>query len=275
MKYLVLGSSGQIGKPLCEFLKESGNFVSTFDLVENELEDLRIYNNELLKQKVKENDFIFFLAFDVGGSRYLSKYQNSYDFLQNNIKLMSNTFEIIKEYKKPFIFASSQMSNMDYSSYGLSKSIGELYTKFLNGITVKFWNVYGPERDLEKSHVITDFILKAKRTGIIDMLTDGNEERQFLHALDCCAALKELSVRYSELDKTKNYHITSFKWNTVADVAEIVQSYVPNSIIQKSDKKDTVQLNKKNEPDDYILKYWQPKISLKEGIKLVIQEMDL
>ena len=51
------------------------------------------------------------------------------------------------------------MSNMSYSPYGLLKNIGEKYTEILGGLVVKFLNVYGIEKDLKKSHVITDFIL--------------------------------------------------------------------------------------------------------------------
>jgi len=34
---------------------------------------------------------------------------------------MENTFSLIKKYNKKFIFASSQMSNMGYSNYGVLK----------------------------------------------------------------------------------------------------------------------------------------------------------
>jgi hypothetical protein len=39
-------------------------------------------------------------------------------------------------------------------------------------------------------------------------------------------------------------------------------------------EKDTVQLNKRNEPDPYILNFWKPEISLKEGINKIIKEME-
>ena len=76
---------------------------------------------------------------------------------------MKNTFELLYKEKKRFIFATSQMSNMIYSSYGVLKRIGEDITKSLGGISVRFWNVYGIENDMEKSHVVTDFIIKAKK----------------------------------------------------------------------------------------------------------------
>ena len=42
MKYLVLGSAGQIGAELCKFLKNNGNEVIEFDIVNSTEEDLRI-----------------------------------------------------------------------------------------------------------------------------------------------------------------------------------------------------------------------------------------
>ena len=34
-----------------------------------------------------------------------------------------------------------------------------------------------------------DFIAKGFKTGVIDMMTDGTEVREFLYAEDCCEAL--------------------------------------------------------------------------------------
>ena len=112
MKYLVLGSSGQIGAELCKFLKKENHEVLTFDIEDDSIQDLRIKG--MVDSLVSQSDFVMFLAFDVGGSRYLKKYQHTYDFVDNNTRLMVNTFDALKSYKKPFIFASSQMSNMSY-----------------------------------------------------------------------------------------------------------------------------------------------------------------
>ena len=271
---LILGSSGQIGLELTKFLKSKNYNVFEFDIVEDELEDLRIHNNEILEKYIRESDFVFFLAFDVGGSRYLQKYQKTFDFLHNNIRIMSNTFELLKKYSKPFIFSSSQMSNMSYSPYGVSKAVGENYTSCLGGLTVKFWNVYGEERDLEKSHVITDFINKAKHTRLINMLSDGSESRQFLHAQDCCECLLQLSLIYDTLDKSKEYHITSFSWNTINEIAEEISKNFENCKIERAASKDDVQKDKKNEPDPYILNFWKPKITIEDGIKDIIKKME-
>ena len=182
---LVLGSSGQIGYHLCQYLKKEKYKVFKFDIMDGKKYDLRINKNQLLESYIKKSHYVFFLAFDVGGSRYLARYQDSSKFILNNLSLIANTFELLSKFKKPFLFASSQMSNMSYSNYGLLKLIGEKVSTTLNGNSVKFWNVYGVEKDLKKSHVITDFVIKALTKKKIKMLTNGAESREFLHAEDC------------------------------------------------------------------------------------------
>ena len=270
MKYLILGSSGQIGQHLVNFLKNKNYEVIEFDILNSEQQDLRINNNELLDKEVQSCDFIYFLAFDVGGSRYLKQYQNTFEFINNNIKIMNVVFNCIKKYNKPFLFASSQMSAMEYSSYGTLKRIGEFYTKALEGLIVRFWNVYGIEKDLEKSHAITDFILKALNNKKIDMLTDGTEERQFLYAEDCCECLLKLSSIYKQLDRKEEYHISSFEWVSILSVAETIKELIPCDIFPNKEK-DEVQKNLKNDPNKNILKFWKPKTSLKDGITKVVE----
>src|SRR5687767_14833187 len=109
MKYLVLGSEGQIGKPLCEYLLDKGHDVDGIDIVNGYEEDLRERRYKLYK-RFRDSDFVYFLAFDVGGSRYLKEYEHTIGFLSNNSKIMSSAFGILDACKKPFVFASSQMS---------------------------------------------------------------------------------------------------------------------------------------------------------------------
>lgn len=272
-KILILGSRGQIGSHLLNFLKKKNYKVYEFDLVNTKLEDLRINNNQKLLSYIKKADFVFFLAFDVGGSVYLKKYQNSYSFLMNNISIMKNTFELLYKEKKKFIFATSQMSNMIYSSYGVLKRIGEDITKSLGGTSVRFWNVYGIEEDMEKSHVITDFIIKALNKKNILMLTNGAEERDFLYADDCCHGLEIVMKKY-DIFKNKNIIDLSYgKYTKIINVAGIIKNLFKKKGIDikvtKGKKNDQLQKNKKNTPNTYLKKYWKPIFSLEQGIEEV------
>ena len=276
----VLGSSGQIGAYLTTYLRDKGYNVYEHDIVRSPLEDMTYFPNKVLERKIEDSDFVFFLAFDVGGSRYLAKYQHTFDFINNNTRLMAQTFGFLEKYKKPFVFASSQMSNMSYSPYGVLKRVGELYTRSLKGLTVKFWNVYGIEYDEEKSHVITDFIRKGfevENGGTIEMLTDGTEERQFLYAEDCCEALEEVMNSFSNFKIDDELHITSFNTTTIKEVAQIIMGQF--NMIEKvvhfkpAEAKDTVQQNKKNEANTYITGWWLPKTTIQKGIAKVFNQM--
>ena len=272
-KILILGSRGQIGSHLLTFLKNKNYKIYEFDLANNKLEDLRINSNHKFLSYIKKADFVFFLAFDVGGSVYLKRYQNSYNFLMNNISIMKNTFEVLYAEKKKFIFATSQMSNMIYSSYGILKRIGEDITKSLGGISVRFWNVYGIEEDMEKSHVITDFITKALKKKNIHMLTNGNEERDFLYADDCCRGLEIVMKKY-DIFKNKNIIDLSYgEYTKIIKVADIIKNLFKtkgiNIKVIRGKKNDQLQKNKRNVPNTYLKKYWKPKFSLEQGIKEV------
>ena len=272
-KILILGSRGQIGSHLLNFLKKKNYKVYEFDLVNNNSEDLRINNNRKLLSYIKKIYFVFFLSFDVGGSVYLKKYQNSYSFLMNNISIMKNTFEVLYKEKKRFIFATSQMSNMIYSSYGVLKRIGEDITKSLGGISVRFWNVYGIENDMEKSHVVTDFITKALKKNNIPMLTNGVEERDFLYADDCCHGLEIVMKKYN-IFKNKNIIDLSYgKYTKIIKVAVIIKNIFKKKGIDikviRCKKDDQLQKNKKNIPNTYLKKYWKPKFSLEQGIEVI------
>ena len=276
-KILVLGSGGQVGAYLTEYLRCVDVEVMEFDITNGPDQDMTVIPNGELEAKIYMADFVYFLAFDVGGSHYLKKYQHTFNFIDNNTRLMANAFGLIEKYKKPFVFASSQMSNMSYSPYGVLKRVGELYTKSLGGLIVKFWNVYGIEKDMDKAHVITDFIRKGFETGVIDMMTDGTEAREFLYAEDCCEALETVMDEYDNLSCDDELHITTGVYTTVLEIASEIKSLfsgIGKEIkITPAQSKDEVQKDARNEPDPYIKEFWQPTTSVKEGLKKVFEEM--
>ena len=277
MKITILGSAGQIGAYLSEYLSNKGHNVTDVDIVNGPEFDLRVTPNTVVEKAIESADFVFFLAFDVGGSRYLKKYQHTFEFINNNTRMMANTFRLLEKYNKRFVFASSQMSNMSYSPYGVMKRVGELHTTALKGLTVKFWNVYGIEHDMEKAHVITDFIRKGFEEGEFEMMTDGTEERQFLYAEDCCEALETVMERFTDFKPEDPLHITSFRATPIKEVAQIIMGQF--NLIGKQVKispglaKDSVQMDKRNEADSYIMGWWLPKTNMQDGIAKVFDEM--
>ena len=276
-KILILGSSGQIGSHLKEYLSKKKNYkVLNFDIVLGKSFDLRNFKNNNIEKYIKRSDFVYFLAFDVGGSRYLKKYQKTYKFVINNLLIMSNVFSLLKKHNKKFIFASSQMSNMDFSPYGTLKRLGEDVTKSLNCLYVKFWNVYGIEKDLNKAHVITDFVLMALKTKKIKMLTNGMEKREFLYADDCSDGLFKMMTNFNFfVKKNVELHLTTAKKTRIIDIAKIIKNILKNKEISvkilPSKKKDNLQKNVNNLSNNFFLKYWKPKYNVKSGIEKIIK----
>lgn len=271
MNVLILGSEGQIGKPLSAYLEKKGYQVTRFDIASDKNHDLRFRNKS--NQAIKNTDFIIFLAFDVGGAKYLSANENKFDFIDNNIRIMNNTFNLIKKHKKKFIFASSQMSSILNSSYGTLKRIGEFYSMSLSGLFIRLWNVYGYEycQEKEKLHVISDFINMAMRDGKINITGDGTDERQFLYVNDCCECIEALIKRYDESLKYGGFDVSSFKWNTIYDVAKIISNNFGGCEITTTTEKTSPTTRDKEEPKPDILNIWRPKTEIDEGIKDIIR----
>ena len=279
MKVTILGSGGQIGAYLTEYLRKKDYEVLEFDITNGEHQDMTHIPNTYLRNAIMNSDLVFLLAFDVGGSHYLKKYQHTFKFIDNNTRLMANVFGYLEDYNKPFVFASSQMSNMSYSPYGVMKRVGELSTNSLNGLIVKFWNVYGIERDMEKAHVITDFIHKGFKTGKIDMMTDGKEQREFLYAEDCCEAMETILQNYNSFSSDDELHITTGASTSILEIAQHIQvlfkkinleiDIVPNK------SKDEVQKDARNISDPYIKKWWTPKTNIVDGLSKVFDQIKL
>lgn len=266
MKHLVLGSSGQIGTALCRYLRNKNEEVIEFDIKNGLNYDLRVTPNWTLQESMRECDFVYFLAYDVGGVKYLENHQDSHEFIENNMKMMVNTFELLKLLKKPFIFASSP--NYPTHSYGMLKRLGEKMTHDIGGVVTRFWNVYDEEHDVEKFHVITDFIKMAKEDGVIRMRTTGEESRQLIHGHDASRCLYKISKNYTP---SITYDISNGQWTSIRNVALIVSKSFekPVAIIPglKADLSDT---NSRTNPK-WDEEFFGPhEISLEEGIKRLI-----
>lgn len=257
MNVLVLGSSGVIGCELCKCLREYGYNVLTWDIKISCTHDLSKSENMCrLRDILKSSDFVFFLAYDIGGSKYISN--AGIEFINNNMQIMLNTFNELKG--KRFVFASSTMYNMNHV-YGTLKNVGEHYTSKMHGLSVRFWNVYGPEESSEKSHVIADMIHKYKTQGYIDLMTSGEEMRQFLYVRDCAIALTQIMKNYDEILKTEqSVDVTSFQWTSIKNLAKIICDDV-----RVTDIKVTTH-DRQNEPRTIIQKFWKPSTPLELGI---------
>jgi nucleoside-diphosphate-sugar epimerase len=255
---LVIGSDGFVGRPLCNFLESRGERVLGFDLKQGPDFDARTARFDL-----SGIDRVFFLAWEVGGAKYL--YRNDIQFVQldSNLKLMLNVFPQLRESGKPFIFISSQLAEEPDTVYGATKRIGEVWTHLLNGVRVRLWNVYGAfEASSERSHVVADFVWQALQNNEIRMLTTGRERRQFVHIDDACRGF----CRAIEDRLDGVYDVTSFEWCEVRRVAEIIASLTGAKVVPGKCSGSTPITPLRGK-----IPGWQPAVSLEEGLARMVE----
>lgn len=259
---LVIGSDGFIGKPFCRFLEEKGEEVIRFDIKRSEEEDARVAQLPLAQA-----DAVYFLAWDVGGSKYLYEPNLQKNQLQWNLALMKNVFDQVEEAKKPFLFVSSQLSEEVDTVYGVTKRLGEVWTDLLGGTCIRVWNAYGyMEEEGIKSHVISDFIYQALRTKEIRMMTTGQEWRQFTHITDLARAF-HMALNTKGLRRTV-YDASSYEWVRILDVAAMIAEDTGATVIPGT----TVGHDPIASPNRGRVPGWLPTVELREGIRAMIAE---
>ena len=104
---LVLGSGGLVGSALAAELRRRGyNVLESRDRMHL---DLRVQGS-LSRFDDTPIAFCFFLACEVGGSKFIASGSNERAITRNNEKIYDNVFPYLQRRKIPFLFSSSQLS---------------------------------------------------------------------------------------------------------------------------------------------------------------------
>jgi nucleoside-diphosphate-sugar epimerase len=203
-------------------------------------------------------DRVWFLAWDVGGWKFLSRTENQHVIYRNNCLLCASIFEELMRCRKLFMFVTSQLAG-EPSGYGMTKSMAEGWVRQLGGVMARLWNVYGWEMSGERSHVVPDLVASGL-LGEVHCMSNGREERQFIHVADCADGLTQLME-----SGLKSADITNGEWVSIADVAREIgrQLGVPVHLGV------TPGSVRKLEPTER-LPGWSPRLTLSQGIHQVI-----
>lgn len=208
-------------------------------------------------------DRVYFLAWDVGGAKYLYREETQLSQLQWNLELMANVLPQLQQASVPFLFVSSQLADEVDTVYGVTKRLGEVWTRLIpSGVRVRLWNVYGGYEDSsERSHVVADFIHQALTNGEIRMLTDGEELRQLVYVEDACRAF------HAALDQEVQgvFDVTSFEWVRIRDVAELIGELTKATVVPGSKQGSTPFTPLRGR-----IPGWLPQVSLRDGLSQMI-----
>ncbi|MEM4368526.1 MAG: SDR family NAD(P)-dependent oxidoreductase [Candidatus Anstonellales archaeon] len=302
MKILITGGAGFIGSNLVdECVKRGWDVVIVDNLSSGKKENI---NNKAKFYQVDITDFeklkdIFkkekpevvdhhAAQIDVRKSVVSPQYDANINILGS-----LNLLQLSIEYKtKKFIFASSggtiygeckdkkppKESNIPLPEcpYGCAKAAVELYMRYYNKvyglstISLRYANVYGPRQDpLGEAGVIAIFINRMLKNEDVFIFGNGNQMRDFVYVKDVVDAnIKSIMIKkdfaiynvgtgkavsindiFKNLKKLLNYSKSPIY--KPPRKGEIFKSYLNISLIKK-------ELN------------WQPKTSLQEGLKEVI-----
>lgn len=259
MKNLVLGSAGFVGRPFGRYLETVGETVVTFDIREHADQDARS-----VRLPLDGISRVYFLAWDVGGAKYLYRDEIQFRQLDWNLKLLLNVMPQLQRTGVPFLFVSSQLAEEHDTVYGVTKRLGEVWTRLLHGVRVRLWNVYGPlEQQSERSHVVADLVWQAVKKGRIELLTTGEERRQFIHIDDVCRAFHmAMSAGLPGV-----YDVASFEWVSVYDVACMIAEAAGVEVVRGRAVGSTPVT-----PMQGRVPGWLPQVGLKEGLARMVGE---
>lgn len=255
-KNLVLGK-GLIGSHLAALLIEKGEEVTV--LSRGDGKDLR--QSEDYFDQFEWADRVWFVAWDIGVWKHEKSPEYEAEILDSNLQLCRSVFRTLQRTGKPFLFVSSQAApSSEMITMGVAKRVGEMWTRILEGHVARLWNVYGWEPVGEKSHLIPDLVWNGLRGKKIELMTNGEETRQFLYVKDCVEAF----VHQFDIGQ-KHADVTSGEWIPVKEVAKLIGEKLDAEVVFGS-KPGRPSLHSPETP----LKSWKPRISLGKGLDEVI-----
>lgn len=287
----VAGNTGLVGSAIVRMLHRKGytNILSTpsshFDLRRQEDVERFFKNNE--------PEYVYLAAAKVGG--IVANRDYPAHFIYDNLMIQSNIIHAARKFgvKKLLFLGSSciypkmceQPIKEEYlltgpleptnDAYAIAKIAGikmcQAYrTQYgFNAISLMPTNLYGPNDnfDLETSHVLPALIRKldAGKDNPVTLWGDGSPMREFLHVDDLADACFTAMLKY---DQPEPLNVGTGEDVTIKELAETIASVVGfTGGIKWDTSKPNGTPRKVLNVDRMKSLGWEPKITLKEGIK--------
>lgn len=311
MKSIVTGGAGFLGSHLVDKLLERGDEVLALDnLITGDLKNLdhlkdnpKFSFQELdVSQPIHihfEAEEIYHLASPASPNLKSSK---SYHALPFETMLVNSTgtwnlAHLAVHAKAKFLFAStsevygdplehpqkeSYQGNVSTtgprSVYDESKRFGETITsafvrsKGLDGRIIRIFNTYGP-RMAEDGRVVVEFVKAALENKSFPVFGDGKQTRSFCYVSDL---IEGIVLAMEKGQKGEVFNLGNPDEFTILELAEVIKK-LSNST---SDVEQVDELPEDDPlqrcPDISLAKQklgWEPKISLEEGLKKLIEHL--
>jgi UDP-glucose 4-epimerase len=301
MRSIVTGGGGFIGSHLCERLLRLGHKVTVIDNfligkrknLETIKKKISIINADIRDYKkivnhFKKTDNVFHLA---ALADIVPSIEKPYDYFSTNV---SGTFNVlqasIKNKIKRFIYSASsscygvpkqyptsETSEIDPKyPYALTKRLGEeLVIHFakiynLNTTSLRFFNVYGPRARTSGTYgaVFGVFLAQKLANKPYTVVGDGKQTRDFTYVTDIVDALIKVFIKKNISGEILN--VGSSKTVSVNKIITLLKGSKISIPKRPGEPEITFADIKKIKR----LTNWRPKVSIKEGIKFMLKDID-
>jgi UDP-glucuronate decarboxylase len=139
---------------------------------------------------------------------------------------------------------------------------------------VRIFNTYGPKMDLRDGRVVSNFISQALTNSDITIYGDGNQTRSFCYVSDLIEAFVKIIESNDQIPGPINLgNPNEFTMNELAAIVLELTGSKSRIIYQELPGDDPRQRRPDISKAKNILD-WTPKIELREGIKLTIQDFE-
>ena len=297
MKALVTGGAGFIGSHLVdELVRKKYQVIVLDNLSTGSLKNLRLVKNkikfikcDLSKKKnlailLREIDYVFHLA---GLSEVNTSIKNPVKYYKANVIGTLNVLNSVRHIKlKKFIYSASascygnpkeiptseKAKIQTLSPYASTKRISEKIilqhakTQGFPAISLRFFNVYGPRSRASGpySAVISIFAKQKLANKPLTVVGNGLQSRSFIYVSDVVEAMIKAakSKIFNEI-----FNVGSQKSLKIEEIAKMFKGkkiYIPKRT--GDPKHSSANINKIAK-----LLNWKPKISIKEGINILLK----
>lgn len=297
-KVLITGSKGMLGSACNKLMKNE------YKVLTPTKKELNLDNFKKLKEYFKKNkpDFVINCAAKVGG--ILSNLNNQVEFVNANVIIQKNIFEICKDFKvKKLIFIGSTCiypknpklpikenslleGQLEPSNegYALTKILGLKLAKFyyeehgLNTVCPMLCNIYGTNDyfDEKKSHVLSALVKKivdAKKNNKkkLKMIGTGNAVREFMHVDD---AARGIVFFLRKVHTYKHINLGTGEYISIKNLVKLIKkivNYKGKIIWEKNSKFDGMKA-KYSDVSKIKKLGFKSTVPLEIGVKKTIEE---
>jgi nucleoside-diphosphate-sugar epimerase len=267
MKVAITGQNGFLGKHLVELLQKEKIDFTVFDK-----EKYNLLDPLTLQEFVEGKDVIVHIA---GANR-----DSNFNLLNINVMGTAGIMEAISLFnpKAKMIFASSVQVYTENTIYSLSKKMAEevieRYSRLYNikSITFRISNMFGPGCKPYYNSVIATFIDQIRHEKPLSIIGDGSQEKDFIYVTDVAKAIVQ-AIKYEQKEIFEYFDICFGEQHSLNDIIHALEVITKKPIEVHYNKNQGVShqhvmiTNEKAKTE----LGWEPKVTVQDGLKEIIQ----